>query len=198
MPVVGHTPDATQSPFLPGIVDAAYSEDNIGWDGNYALFLDYRHSKKIAYRLGVHHTSSHVGDEFAERTGRQRINYTRQEWRLGSIWNMTDNWQTYLEVARTFDRRNKALQQSGRAEWGLQYERQNLFWDRIGGYTALDISSYEENNWQANTTVQLGISWPTLKRQWRLGIEYYDGRSQMGEFFQFDEKYLSLGLWMDL
>lgn len=62
---------------------------DVGWDGHYALFLDYRHSKKIAYRLGIHHTSSHIGDEYIERTGRQRINYTRQEIRLGNAWSFT-------------------------------------------------------------------------------------------------------------
>lgn len=181
-----------------GQFDTEHSQDNIGWDGHYALFLDYRHSHKIAYRLGLHHTSSHIGDEYAERTGQQRINYTRQEIRLGSIWNFADHWQSYIEVARTNDRRNKALQQPGRAEWGLQYDHSTFFSQRIGGYAALDISGYEENNWQANTTLQIGISWPTLERQWRLGLEYYDGRSQLGEFFQFEERYLSLGLWMDL
>lgn len=190
--------DLTLEAGFRGQFDIEHSEDNLGWDGNYALFLDYRHNTKIAYRLGLHHTSSHIGDEYAERTGRQRINYTRQEIRLGSIWSFADNWQTYIEVARTNDRRNKALQQSGRAEWGLQYDHSTFFTQRIGGYAALDMSSYEENNWHANTTVQFGISWPTKKRKWRLGIEYYDGRSQLGEFFQFAEKYLSLGLWMDL
>lgn len=181
-----------------GQFDTGHSEDNIGWDGHYALYLDYRHNQKIAYRLGLHHTSSHVGDEYAERTGRQRINYTRQEVRLGSTWSVTNHWQTYVEIARSYDLRNKTLQQSGRAELGLQYDHPGFFTNRIGGYAAIDISAYEENNWSANTTLQAGINWPTAKRQWRLGIEYYDGRSQLGEFFQFHEKYLSLGLWLDL
>lgn len=190
--------DLTLEAGFRGQFDANYSEDNIGWDGHYALFLDYRPNKKIAYRMGLHHTSSHIGDEYIERTGRQRINYTRQEIRLGSVWSFSENWQTYLEVARTNDRRNRSLQQSGRAEVGLQYDHSSFFNQKIGGYAALDISSYEENNWHTNTTVQLGISWPTQTRKWRLGIEYYDGRSQMGELFQFNEKYISLGLWMDL
>lgn len=181
-----------------GQFDIKNSEDNIGWDGHYALFLDYRPNKKIAYRLGMHHTSSHVGDEYAERTGRLRINYTRQEIRLGSTWSVTDNWQTYLEVARSYNDRNQVLQRAGRVEWGLQYDRPALFNHVIGGYIALDLSGYEENNWDTNTTLQLGIQWPTEKRRWRLGIEYYDGRSQLGEFFQAHEKYLSLGIWLDL
>jgi hypothetical protein len=181
-----------------GQFDTGYSEDNIGWDGHYALYLDYRHSRKIAYRFGMHHTSSHVGDEYAERTGRLRINYTRQEFRLAALWDFRPDWQTYLELARAYDQRNETLQRAGRAEVGLQYEKASLFTPRIGAYAAIDISAYEENDWQRNTTLQVGISWPSQERRWRFGIEYYDGRSQLGEFFQQHEKYFSLGLWLDI
>ena len=181
-----------------GQFDTEYSEDNVGWDGHYALYLDYRHHDSIAYRVGLHHTSSHVGDEYAERTGRQRINYTRQEVLVGAAWHFQPDWLTYLEVARTYDRRNTAVQRSGRAEWGVQYDKDNLFTARLGGYVALDLSTYEENDWERNTTLQAGIRWSAQERLWRLGIEYYDGRSQLGEFFQRHEKYLSLGLWLDI
>ena len=181
-----------------GQFDREYSEDNVGWDGHYALFLDYRPSKQLAYRLGLHHTSSHIGDEYAERTGHQRINYTRQEVRLGSTWSFTHHWQTYIEVASAYDLRNQVLQRAGRAEWGLQYDHTTYFSSHLGGYAALDISAYEENDWQRNSTLQIGISWPSQERRWRLGIEYYAGRSQLGEFFQYQERYLGLGLWLDL
>ncbi|MFO7602783.1 MAG: DUF1207 domain-containing protein [Gammaproteobacteria bacterium] len=181
-----------------GEFDTTYSEDNIGWDGLYGLFLDYRHNHRLAYRLGMHHTSSHIGDEYAERTGWQRINYTRQEVRLAALWAFIEHGQTYLEIAHAYDRRNQVLQQPGRAEWGIQYKRDRLFQHYPGGYVALNISTYEENDWDTNTTLQAGIHWPAGERLWRLGLEYYDGRAQMGEFFLFNEKYISLGLWMDL
>jgi hypothetical protein len=33
---------------------------------------------------------------------------------------------------------------------------------------------------------------------WRVGFEYYDGRSPIGEFFQYRERHLAFGLWIDL
>lgn len=181
-----------------GQFDNQYSQDNIGWDGHYALFVDYRHHDHLAHRIGIHHTSSHVGDEYMERTGRNRINYTREEIRLASAWQFTPQWLTYIEVAEAYILRNKNIQQSGRAEWGIQYDHTSFFTSRIGGYVALDISAYEENHWNGNASLQFGISWPSRERRWRLGFEYYDGRSQMGEFFQHNDTYLSLGLWQDI
>lgn len=181
-----------------GQFDTEYSEDNLGWDGLYALFLDYRPSQQLAFRFGFHHTSSHIGDEFAERTGRQRINYTRQEIRLGTLWNFAQHWQTYAEVANGYDLRNSQLQKPGRFEGGIQYDHKTLFNPHLGGYAALDISGYAENDWQRNISFQAGISWPAKERHWRLGLEYYDGRSQLGEFFQYHEHYLGIGIWLDL
>ena len=43
-----------------------------------------------------------------------------------------------------------------------------------------------------------GIVYVQDERRWRFGIEYYDGRAQLGEFFQDDERYISIGLWLDL
>jgi hypothetical protein len=37
-----------------------------------------------------------------------------------------------------------------------------------------------------------------LVRDYRLAVEYYEGRSQIGEFFQDDETYLSFGIWIDI
>ena len=181
-----------------GQFDADKSEDNIGWDGIYALSIDVRSSDSLAYRFGVHHISSHIGDELAERTGRTRINYTRQETRAGISWMFLPSWQTYAEIAWGHDLRNKTLQKPWRAELGLQYEKPRYFFEQLGWYTALDLSSYEENNWDINTALQFGLVSARDERSWRLGFEYYDGRAQLGEFFQDNEQYVGLAFWIDI
>jgi len=181
-----------------GQFDAGNSEDNIGWDGIYAMSIDVRLSENFAYRIGVHHISSHIGDELAERTGRTRINYTRQETRLGLMWLFKSHWQSYAEIGWGHDLRNKTVQQPWRTELGIQYEKLHGFFQHVGLYAALDLSSYEENNWNINTNLQFGIVSAQDERHWRLGLEYYDGRAQIGEFFQDNEKYIGLGLWIDI
>lgn len=181
-----------------GHFDRGYSEDNVGWDGIYAMSFDVRENEELAWRLGLHHISSHIGDEIAQRTGRTRINYTRQEARAGLMWVFLPHWQSYAEMGWAYDVNNKVLQKPWRAEVGIQYEKLRNVFNRFGFYTALDVSTYEESNWDINTTIQIGLLSATDERRWRFGLEYYDGRSQLGEFFQDTEQYIGLGLWIDI
>ena len=182
-----------------GQFDPNHSSDNIGWDGIYGLHLATRINKAWAYRIGTKHISSHVGDEYAERTGRLRINYTREELRAGLAWTPDNPLTIYGDIARAFDMRNKELQKPWRVQFGTQYDSPTTFWnDQIFWYSALDLSSYEENDWHRNLTIQLGFAAKSGMHTWRLGLELYDGRTQLGEFFQDEDRYASIGLWFDL
>lgn len=181
-----------------GQFDADQSEDNIGWDGIYGLMFEHRFNEEFAYRIGIHHTSSHVGDELMERTGRSRINYTRQETRLGMTWNVTSHLQLYAEAGHGHDLRNLQLQKPWRYEWGAQYQRPQQFTSRMGWYAAVDFSRYEESDYATNFAMQLGLLWPRTQRDWRIAVEYYDGRNPLGEFFQDKDKYIGIGVWIDI
>ena len=181
-----------------GQFDLEHSEDNIGWDGIYAISFDVLENKNIAWRLGLHHISSHIGDEIIQRTGRTRVNYTRQEARAGVVWMFSPNWQSYSEIGWAYDFNNKVLQKPLRAELGVQYEKLRNVFKTFGLYAALDLSIYEESNWDINTTFQVGLLSASDERRWRLGLEYYDGRSSLGEFFQDNEQYIGIGIWIDI
>ena len=49
-------------------------------------------------------------------------------------------------------------------------------------------------------TLQLGLLLRAkgIVRDYRLAVEYYNGRSQIGEFFQDDETYVAFGIWIDI
>lgn len=184
-----------------GQFDMANSLDNIGWDGVYSLGIAWAPRDSFAIRVGSFHDSSHVGDEYAERTGRRRISYTREEALLGLSWAFTKKYRAYAEGAYAYTLRNRELMEPVRVQCGLEYMSPESFWKgRLGWYTAADVSSYEENDWDTNTTIQAGLLYPlrNLSRTWRLGIEYYDGRSHIGEFFQKREEYISIGFYVDL
>ena len=181
-----------------GQFDPASSEDNIGWDGIISLSLEVRQSKALAHRLGVHHISSHVGDELIERTGIARKNYTRQEIRYGLMWFMLPHWQSYFEVGKAYDLRNKDIQKLWRSELGVQYENAKYWRSDFGWYMGADFSGYEENNWDINTSLHLGILSKVAGRRYRFGLEFYEGRSTLGEFFLNKEKSISVGIWVDI
>lgn len=181
-----------------GIFDNDNSLDNIGWDGVYAISTEFRYHKTLTWLFGVHHTSSHLGDEYAERIGRQRIEYTRNELRGGVNWQFQPDWQVYAEVGWGYKLGNDVLQMPWRAVGGAQYETLFKESDTLGWYMAANIETYEELDWKLDNTLQAGLVYRSGMRSWRLGIEFYDGRFPLGEFFQDEERYLGLGIWCDI
>lgn len=182
-----------------GHFDTSQSQDNIGWDGNYGLLFSYRNNDSLAWRFGLYHTSSHVGDEYAERTGRKRISYTREEVLAGMQLNLNPQWQYYLEAGYGYNADEKPLQDFKRAQTGIQFQQTRFSSSkRLGWYAGLDLSSYEERDWDINKALQIGFAFAAAPHTWRLALDYYDGQSVIGEFFQHHERYAGLGLYLDI
>lgn len=185
-----------------GQFDMDHSLDNLGWDGLYGATLTTARAegRGPAYKLAVNHISSHVGDEYAERTGRRRIGYTREEIALGVSWRPAERWRTYGEAAWGHVLRQRGIQQPGRLEAGVEYEAPGVLGrtGRWGAYAALDSNAWEERDWRPSLAVEAGVTAPAGDRRWRAGLAFYDGQLPLGEFFQVDETYLLAGLWLDL
>jgi hypothetical protein len=179
--------------------DTDHSLDNIGWDGNYGLILSKRLRSDLVCMLGLLHTSSHVGDEYTERIGRERIGYTREEIAAGMSWNAGDDYRFYAESAWGHELRIPEVQDPGRIQLGFEYEASaHPAPDRPRWYAAADLSAMEERDWHIDTSLQSGIVRRVDGRTWRFGIERYDGRVPIGEFFQDTELYYALGVWIDI
>lgn len=184
---------------IRGLFDVDHSADNIGWDGVYGLQLAWKRDNSVAWRVALHHNSAHIGDEYAERTGRRRLGYTREELRVGVAVGQDTRWTGYADIGRAYTMRNRALQKPWRMQTGLQYVHPpGLFGGALGAYGAVDMSAFEENDWDGAVSAQAGIYMPAGQRVWRVGVELYDGRSILSEFFFRKERHLLLGLWLDL
>ncbi len=184
-----------------GAFDIESSLDNIGWDGLYGVLLNWSNGEGLAVQTGIKHVSAHVGDEYAEETGRRRINYTRGEYVLGLSLAGEKFWRIYGEGGYAYDQRNAQLQDPWRLQAGLEFTDPQRFWDRrFGWYAAADLNWYEESDWSTDLTLQAGVivAREKLFRTFRFGLEYRNGRSLLGEFFFQNETYVSLGLWCDL
>lgn len=182
-----------------GQFDIDHSLDNIGWDGLFGLRLAYKGDGPLVYSLGLLHDSAHVGDEYADRTGRKRISYTREEVVLGTTWAPSPQWQTYLEIGWGYGL--KEFQDPLRIQLGVVYFGQSRLWQgRIPWYAALDTTVYQENDRQARTSAQLGLMFPTGRgtSRYRLALEMVTGRSVLGEFSMYNESYIGLGWYFDL
>jgi hypothetical protein len=180
--------------------DRDNSADNLGWDGLYGFHVAWRARPDLALRVGFAHDSSHLGDEYIENTGATRIEYTRQEYLAGMRYSPWTFLGTYAEYGYGYDLRNEDLMEPGRVQLGLELEPEPMLWNEsLAPFAALDVSAYEEDDWEENLTVQVGLVHPAAGGgHWRFGLEYYDGRSPIGELFENRERHLAWGVWLDL
>lgn len=181
-----------------GQFDIGNSLDNIGWDGLFGLSLSWLPSPHLGFRVGTKHDSAHIGDEYAERSGRQRIGYTREEIFLGvSAWPAA-KWRIYAEGGFGYDL--DEFQEPGRLQVGAEFLGARRFWnDRMSWYAALDLQSFQENQWSVRSSLQLGVLLPTGRgtSHYRLAVELVHGRSMMGEFAFRDETSIGVGWYFD-
>jgi hypothetical protein len=194
-------PQAWQLDFEGGFFahfDYSNNLDGIGWDGIYELFLTKQISSKWFFRFGDSHDSAHVGDEFMEKKGRERIGYTREELIFGSAWVPNKIWRAYSEAGWSWDL--KGDEDHLRLQFGIEYYGKTKF--RLTGqewYVAFDTNLFEERNWSPATSLQLGLIQPAVKpgERFRFVVEFYNGRSVLGEFSFEDETYLGFGFYYD-
>jgi hypothetical protein len=172
--------------------------DNIGWDGLFGLYASWLPSPDLGFRFGTKHDSAHVGDEYAERTGRQRIGYTRQELVAGVSWRPAPGWRIYAEGGVAHDL--KDFQEPGRLQTGAEFLGARRFWkNRMSWYAALDLQAFQEDDWNPRSTLQLGYLLPTGRgtERYRFAVELVHGRSVMGEFAFRDETSVGVGWYFD-
>jgi Protein of unknown function (DUF1207) len=180
------------------LFDSQNKLDVVGWDGNYGLTVTTASSSPLAWKIAMHHVSSHIGDEYQMRTGRERVNYTREELSVGAAWRWSPHWRAYGETGVAYYRGDDALE-PWRIQSGIEWESGLGPCTRLFAcYAAADISSMQERGWRVDKTISAGIVIQSLGRTSRLFIEWHEGRPTANEFFSDTISTLSLGLRIDL
>jgi len=141
----------------------------------------------------VFHQSSHLGDEILDRGERDRIDFSFEAVRLlaDRRWGRTRIYggPTIKVRADPDYQEGKVILQAG-FEHGFDLWRRPFF---IG----LDLQSRQENDWDLNLNAQLGLILGdplSGSNKQRLLLEYFNGRSNMGQFFDRWESRFFLGL----
>ncbi|MHC4607519.1 MAG: DUF1207 domain-containing protein [Planctomycetota bacterium] len=173
-------------------------QESLDMDG-----VDYRIGFPLVYRRGsvaakLHpwHITSHLGDEYAEREGRKRIKYARNELAAGLSWDAGDGLRLCGEVGYGFaiGDPNEPWRAMGSVEWTGRL----LGGDLPEVFAAANVSSFEESDWDVNVNLQAGVWFRpgSLSAGFRFGIEYYRGHSVLTQFFLDREQYWSIGFWL--
>ena len=165
---------------------------------------DYRFGVPLTFgrgpfqtKFGYYHLSSHLGDEYMLRhAGFFRDNYVRDSLVLGQSLYLTDDLRVYAEVAWAF-------YTSGRAkpmefQFGMDYSPAVNPSIRGAPFFAVGGHIRQEFDYSGNLVVQTGWQWRGCTGQlFRVGVQYYGGKSDQWEFADQYEEKLGMGLWYD-
>ena len=152
----------------------------------------------FAFKIALLHLSSHLGDEYQERTQAQRINYTREELAFATAWRLRERTRVYGEMGVGYHARVED-QRPWRLESGVEHEwLPTVLGGRLACYTAADFSLLQERDGRLDTALQAGLVTRNGGRTYRLYAQWYDGRPPLGQFTWTSEAFYSLGFKMDL
>jgi hypothetical protein len=170
--------------------------------------VDYRFGVPVTFadgpwsgKVGYEHTSSHLGDDVIEQNGLRKRGRIRDEIVSGLAFRAFDALRLYGEVGyAAFTLSTPGPHRRDRYDFGCEWRRRRPTGFCGQPYAAVDLSLFGDEDYTPDLSVQAGWEWvadcPRLS-SWRLGVEYYDGRSPFGQFFQRHEQYVGFGLFFD-
>jgi hypothetical protein len=174
------------------------SRDDLGQDWFVAIPVEVRRGD-WAYRFRISHRSSHLGDEFMEETGAQRLEFggeavdthvARQigtgHIYLGASW-IFRSYTMREPIMRALGRRDRFLIQAGAdGAWDPWPESRA---DLVGG---VDVQAAQRTAWRRQATAAAGLRWSSDTHTLQVLARFFDGPSFMGEFFLSPERYVAL------
>ena len=205
-PLVRYTPDSGRAWELTvegayfGFFDLKQSIDNVGWDGWYGLGLAWSVAPTWVGQFHYRHLSSQLGDEFIERTGRERVNYTREDITLGLAWEPAPGVALYTEGGVDLYLGSEQ-QEALFLQFGAQVRREEpSVFDFFGWQAGLDLQRVDVEDFTPEFTAQAALLVPFERegQSLRIAVEFHTGRVLIGELSDLEETYLGLYFGVDL
>lgn len=151
-------------------------------------------------RLRLYHQSSHLGDEFLLRTSLERENLSFESLEL-ILSQEIGRVRVYGGGERLFNREPETLD-THVLHGGVEVRAGRLRGPRL--LAAADVKTSEQHDWRPGWSARGGVEvavWRDERhppRLWSLLVEWYDGPSPYGQFFQDQVSYVGLGLHLTL
>ncbi len=172
-------------------------EDLIASDYRFGFPVTFRRGDWQA-RVAYEHTSTHLGDEFIENTGRRTVNFARDEVVFGvGRFFFDDYLRIYGTVSYAFFQDLEPKPEPWRFDVGFQYVCPHPTGFAGAPFFAAHVEAPAYTDYNLNLTAQVGYVFANpLQRLANLRVygQYYEGHSQFGQFYRDREKYFSVGL----
>jgi hypothetical protein len=182
---------------FPRLDPYGFSTPLIGDDFRFGIPLTYGRDQ-WQFKVGYYHISAHLGDEYLlyVNPNANRINYVRDGAIFGAGYFFTPGLRLYGEVGvASPDGGAKPLEFQFGCEW--TQARNTGIWG--GPFAAVNGDLRQEVDFGGNVTVQWGWMWRRYVRgsNFRIGGQYFYGKSDEYEFFHQTESRIGWGIWYD-
>jgi hypothetical protein len=153
----------------------------VNTDWEFAAPIVWRHGGRWL-RLRYYHSSSHLGDEYANRFGLSGVNFSRDGVELLGYARPVPVLGLYGGA-----RYDVNVHPEGSKRWVLRGGAELQVPDADGvwqPYLAFDIQSEQDTRWQPTVNVQAGLWLPKVngRQELRLALEALTGPSPLGQF----------------
>ncbi len=167
--------------------DIEHDFDSVADDNRWGFPLVLR-SGGLAVKLHFIHVSSHLADEWIQRTGKERVNYRKEEIVAGLSWEPWAWLRAYAEAGYGFSlgrEEDPPRMRPGRVQGGLEFRPFDAWPGAWPFYVAGDFLSKQEVGWNISTSLEAGVvAWTDrVDRTFRVGIAYFYGREPLNEYF---------------
>jgi hypothetical protein len=178
----------------------------LNFDENWDLeAVDFRFGVPLTYgrdefqfKFAYYHLSAHLGDELAIRENllSQRINYARDALVLGVSYRPLPAWRWYAETSWAFYYDEGAL--PWEFQFGLDLAQPGPTGSAGTPFAAINGHLREDVDFGGNLVVQAGWLWRgETTSTLRLGVHYFNGKTNQFEFYDQFEQQIGAGLWYD-
>ncbi len=182
------------------------SSDLMNADYVIGLPVTWRHDDWSG-RVRVYHQSSHLGDEFLLRVQPERVNLSFESIEV-LIAHDIAGVRVYGGGEYLFHREPSELAE-GLLHAGLDWRAEEAAFDISNIADAhwvagIDVKRWQQNDWATQVSAKAGLEFASLgninnsSRRWSLLVEYFDGPSPYGQFFQDDLRYLGIAIQLGL
>jgi hypothetical protein len=153
-------------------------------------------------KLGFEHTSTHLGDDFIKMHNRFKDGHIHDEVVAGLAYRFWNQVRVYGVLGLAPADSGGANGNGDRYNVGVEWSNARTTGWQGQPFAACDLELRADQDYQANVTTQAGWQWQRREcdcraTSFRIGLQYYDGKSPFGQFFRDRERFLGAGLWVD-
>lgn len=186
-----------------GIQGGVFSDFNLDAESSDLINSDFFVAGFGGLRIGnwsafarLFHQSSHLGDEFLLRTRLQRVNLSYEGIDLKLSYEFSNGIRLYGGGGGLFHREPDELKPWS-TQYGFEYRSPwRLEVAAMRPIVAIDLKSFEENDWATDISAKAGVRFDNLSvlgRNFELLLEYFNGYSPSGQFYNEKIEYFGIG-----